>query len=114
VIEELRNLHGVTDLLAIAGIPRASYYKWRAIRSLRTEKRTRDQEMREPGSLLGNYPNVTMLNLSWIRSISGQVKETSLKPCSIRIKASSIRLKRTTHDWKHSASKAATLAKQPA
>jgi putative transposase len=47
VIEELRNLHGVTDLLAIAGIPRASYYKWRATRSLHTEKRTRDHEMRE-------------------------------------------------------------------
>jgi putative transposase len=47
VIEELRNLHGVTDLLAIAGIPRASYYKWRATRTLHTEKRTRDHEMRE-------------------------------------------------------------------
>ncbi|WP_145939504.1 hypothetical protein [Paenibacillus glacialis] len=33
VIEELRSLHGVSRLLAIAGIPRASYYKWRATRS---------------------------------------------------------------------------------
>ncbi|MHA0856354.1 hypothetical protein [Paenibacillus sp. CMAA1364] len=32
VIEELRGLHGVTRLLTITGIgiPRASYYKWRA------------------------------------------------------------------------------------
>lgn len=36
------------------------------------------------------------------------------KPCSIRIKASNIRLMRTTHDSKHSTSKAAILAKQPA
>lgn len=36
------------------------------------------------------------------------------KPCSIQIRASSTRLRPTTHDWKHSASKAATLAKQPA
>jgi putative transposase len=47
VIEELRYLHGVTRLLAIAGIPRASYYKWRATRSLRMEKQAQDREIKE-------------------------------------------------------------------
>ncbi|MBN3523688.1 IS3 family transposase [Paenibacillus apiarius] len=47
VIEELRDLYDVTRLLAIAGVPRASYYKWRATRSLRAERQTRDHEIKE-------------------------------------------------------------------
>lgn len=47
VIEEFRALHGVTRLLSIAGIPRASYYKWRATRSQHIEKQTRDHEIKE-------------------------------------------------------------------
>ncbi|WP_019419504.1 transposase [Paenibacillus sp. OSY-SE] len=42
VIEELRDHYDVARLLAIAGVPRASYYKWRATRSLRAERQTRD------------------------------------------------------------------------
>ncbi|OAB39812.1 hypothetical protein PGLA_18745 [Paenibacillus glacialis] len=48
VIEELRGLHGITRLLAIAGIPRASYYKWRATtRSQHIERQARDHEIKE-------------------------------------------------------------------
>lgn len=46
-IEELRDLHGVTRLLAIAGLPRASYYKWRSTRHLRNEVHRRDHEIKE-------------------------------------------------------------------
>ena len=46
-MEELRHLHGVTRLLALAGIPRASYYKWRATEPLRIEKQARDHEIKE-------------------------------------------------------------------
>ncbi|MFD0698743.1 IS3 family transposase [Paenibacillus sp. GCM10027628] len=47
LIEELRSVHGVTRLLSIAGIPRASYYKWRATRSSRMQKQARDYELKE-------------------------------------------------------------------
>lgn len=47
MIEELRDTHGVTRLLDIVGIPRASYYKWRVTRTLRIEKETRDHEIKE-------------------------------------------------------------------
>jgi putative transposase len=46
-IEELRDLHSVTRLLAIAGLPRASYYKWRATQSRREEAHSRDHEIKE-------------------------------------------------------------------
>lgn len=46
-MEELRALHGITDLLAIAGIPRASYYKWRATQSQRDARKDKDHEIKE-------------------------------------------------------------------
>lgn len=46
-MEELRHLHGITSLLAIAGIPRASYYKWRATQPQRDARHVRDQLMKE-------------------------------------------------------------------
>ncbi|MGG3284543.1 IS3 family transposase, partial [Paenibacillus solani] len=47
IIEELRELHGVTRLLAIVGVPRASYYKWRSTRLDRSQKEGLDQEIKE-------------------------------------------------------------------
>ncbi|WP_438351844.1 IS3 family transposase [Paenibacillus sp. FA6] len=47
VIEELRERHGITRLLAIAGLSRANYYKWRNERSRRAEIHTRDHEIKE-------------------------------------------------------------------
>ncbi|KOP65010.1 hypothetical protein AMS62_06910 [Bacillus sp. FJAT-18019] len=46
-MEELRDLHGVTKLLAIVGVPRASYYKWRSTRLERGRKGNLDQEIKE-------------------------------------------------------------------
>ena len=40
IIEGLRPLHGITRLLAIAGIPRSSYYKWRATQPQRRRSKT--------------------------------------------------------------------------
>jgi putative transposase len=40
-------LHGITSLLAIAGIPRSSYYKWRATQPLREAKQDSDREIKE-------------------------------------------------------------------
>lgn len=39
IVEELRGSHGITRLLTIAGIPRASYYKWRATKPEREARR---------------------------------------------------------------------------
>ncbi|WP_044649478.1 IS3 family transposase, partial [Paenibacillus terrae] len=47
VIEELRDLHGITRLLAIAGLSRANYYKWRNTHAQRAEAHTRDHEIKE-------------------------------------------------------------------
>ncbi|MGP0587995.1 IS3 family transposase, partial [Paenibacillus timonensis] len=47
IIEELRDLHGVTRLLAIAGLPRANYYKWRGTRSQRTEAHAQEHAIKE-------------------------------------------------------------------
>ncbi len=47
MIQGLSDLHGVTRLLAIAGIPRASYYKWQATEPMRVEKQVRDYEIKE-------------------------------------------------------------------
>lgn len=47
IMDELRHLHGITDLLAIAGIPRSSYYKWRATQPQREAKQDRDQEIKK-------------------------------------------------------------------
>jgi putative transposase len=46
-VEGLRHLHGITSLLAIAGISRASYYKWRATQPQRKAKHDRDHELKE-------------------------------------------------------------------
>lgn len=46
-MEELRGSHGITRLLTIAGIPRASYYKWRATKPEREARRDKDHEMKE-------------------------------------------------------------------
>jgi putative transposase len=42
----LSDLHGVTRLLAIARVPRASYYKWQTTVPMRTEKQLRDYEIK--------------------------------------------------------------------
>ncbi len=47
MIEELRERHGITRLLAIAGLSRANYYKWRNARSRRAEIHARDHEIKE-------------------------------------------------------------------
>jgi len=46
-VDGLRQLHGITSLLAIAGIPRASYYKWRATKPQRKARHERDHELKE-------------------------------------------------------------------
>jgi transposase InsO family protein len=47
VIQGLSDLHGVTRLLAIAEVPRASYYKWQTTKPKRIEKQKRDHEIKE-------------------------------------------------------------------
>lgn len=43
----MRLLHGITRLLAIAGIPRASYYKWRSTEPQRAVRHELDHELKE-------------------------------------------------------------------
>ncbi|MCM3291863.1 IS3 family transposase [Paenibacillus sp. MER 180] len=40
-------MHGISCLLAIAGIPRSSYYKWRATKLVREARRDKDHEIKE-------------------------------------------------------------------
>jgi putative transposase len=40
-------VHGITRLLAITGIPRSSYYKWRATQPQREARQDRDREIKE-------------------------------------------------------------------
>jgi transposase InsO family protein len=47
LIQELSDLHGVTRLLAIARVPRASYYKWQTTEPMRAEKQLRDYEIKK-------------------------------------------------------------------
>ncbi|NOU64382.1 IS3 family transposase [Paenibacillus sp. LMG 31461] len=47
IVDELRAVHGITRLLAIAEIPRASYYKWRATQPQRDARQDRDHEIKE-------------------------------------------------------------------
>ncbi len=47
IMEELRHLYSITDLLAIAGITRASYYKWRATQPQRKARQEKDHEIKE-------------------------------------------------------------------
>ncbi|WP_282936089.1 IS3 family transposase [Paenibacillus sp. RC67] len=47
IMEELRHQHGITVLLAIAGIPRSSYYKWRATQPQRKASQEKDHEIKE-------------------------------------------------------------------
>ncbi|MFD1221441.1 IS3 family transposase, partial [Paenibacillus vulneris] len=47
IMEDLRALHGITDLLAIAGISRSSYYKWRATQPQRNARQNKDHEIKE-------------------------------------------------------------------
>ncbi|MNM82360.1 Integrase core domain protein [compost metagenome] len=47
IVEELCSLHRITYLLTIAGIPRASYYKWRAIKPEREARQNKDYEIKE-------------------------------------------------------------------
>lgn len=46
-MDELRALHGITSLLAIAGVPRSSYYKWRATQPQRDVRKDRDHAIKE-------------------------------------------------------------------
>ncbi|WP_141692538.1 IS3 family transposase [Paenibacillus pectinilyticus] len=46
-MEGLRQIHGITSLLAIAGIARASYYKWRATQPQRKARNDLDHELKE-------------------------------------------------------------------
>ncbi|APO43365.1 hypothetical protein BS614_04390 [Paenibacillus xylanexedens] len=47
ILDELRCLHGITRLLTVAGIPRSSYYKWRATQPQRDARQDRDREIKE-------------------------------------------------------------------
>ncbi|MEC0143361.1 IS3 family transposase, partial [Paenibacillus alginolyticus] len=46
-MDGLRQLHGITSLLAIAGISKASYYKWSATKPQRKARQDRDHEIKE-------------------------------------------------------------------
>ncbi|WP_425325416.1 IS3 family transposase, partial [Paenibacillus xylanexedens] len=47
IIDELRCSHGITRLLSITGIPRSSYYKWRATQPQRDARQEHDREIKE-------------------------------------------------------------------
>jgi putative transposase len=46
-MEELRDIHGITRLLAIVGLSRANYYKWRATHVQRSKTSARNHEIKE-------------------------------------------------------------------
>ncbi|WP_405117334.1 IS3 family transposase [Paenibacillus sp. FSL K6-1217] len=47
VIEELRDQHGVTRLLTIAGVSRANYYKWRGTQARRMDTHEQEHAIKE-------------------------------------------------------------------
>ncbi|MFK4437714.1 IS3 family transposase [Paenibacillus sp. RC21] len=62
MIEELRDLHGITRLLAIAGLSRANYYKWRNTHAQRAEAHTRDHEIKEHMVAIHLHTDITYIS----------------------------------------------------
>jgi putative transposase len=101
----LRGVYGVTRLLQIAGIPRPSYYKWRATCSLTSEKQKQDQELKEQMMAIHaihpyfGYPR--MMNALWEAGVRVNHKKVwrLMKELSIQ---SVIRRKRQRFSYKPS------------